>query len=410
MPKSAGADAFLPDRLRRELGLLHNERRYARDAYTTSVLCQSRKELRVLFARRNTTNDPLQPSRLIFACPDMMLIGRAQQFFAGAKSEPSSRRLLLATGGTIPDLSRFEVPRPVPRGRPRQYVSVTEFKDYLACPYRYYLRRVLRLQAVDDASRELDGGAFGTLLHKALGAFGRDSSGPRDSDREQEIFEFLADQLGTLAGQTYGTDQRRPAIRLQLEQARQRMRAFAACQTELRRAGWRIVHAEGDEKERLSASFLVDEEAIKLVGRIDRIDFHESSRKVRILDYKTADSARSPEQAHQQGAKWTDLQLPLYRYLWRSATPLLVDCTVEVAYFNLPKTEDETKVAVAQWDDAMFAQADEEARRIVRGIRKEEFWPPEYPAPKFSDDFAAICLDNALSGPALTDEVDGGSS
>ena len=89
VPKSAGADAFLPDRLRRELGLLHNERRYARDAYATSVLCQSRQELRFLFAQRDTAKDPLQPSRLIFACPDAALIDRARQFFAGPKPEAS---------------------------------------------------------------------------------------------------------------------------------------------------------------------------------------------------------------------------------------------------------------------------------------------------------------------------------
>lgn len=409
VPKSAGADAFLPDRLRRELGLLHNERRYARDAYATNVLCQSRKELRVLFARRDTASDPLQPSRLIFACADDLLIGRAQQFFAGAKSEPPSRRLLLATGKTIPGKSSFKVPMPLPVGRRRQHFSVTEFKHYLACPYRYYLRRVRKLKAVDDASREMDGGAFGTLLHKVLGVFGHNSSGPRDSDQETDIFDFLSDQLSTVAGQIYGLDQRRPAIRLQLEQARQRLHAFAACQAELRRAGWRIVHAEDDKNDLISASFLVDEEPITLVGRIDRIDLNESERKIRILDYKTADRHQSPEKTHHNGEKWTDLQLPLYRHLWRSATALTADCTVEVAYFNLPKTADETKIALASWDDAMFAEADEAAREVVRAIRKEEFWPPANPGPDFSEDLAAICLDLHRE-PALRDDKDGGSS
>jgi hypothetical protein len=410
VPKSASADAFLPDRLRRELGLLHNERRYARDAYATSVLCQSRKELGVLFSRRNITNDPLQPSRLVFACPDDALIRRAQQFFAGPKAETSSRRLLLASGDTIPDRSSFEVPRPDPLGKKRrQHFSVTEFRDYLACPYRYYLRRIRRLEAIDDTARELDGGAFGTLLHKALGVFGRDSGGPRDSDQEQAIFDFLANQLNILAGQTYGPDQRRPAIRLQLEQARCRLRAFARCQAGLSRAGWRVVYAEDDEKDRLSGSFLVDEEPITLVGRIDRIDFHESERKIRILDYKTSDRARTPEQVHHDGEKWTDLQLPLYRHLWRAAVEMPADCTVEVAYFNLPKTEIETAVCVATWDDSMFADADDEARRVVRGVRNGVFWPPVYPAPDHSEDFAAICLDNLLSGPALNEDIEGGA-
>src|SRR5262249_39123545 len=67
VPQSSHADAFLPDRLRRELGLLHNERRYARDAYAASVLCHTRRELRLIFARQNTNEDPMQPSRLVFA-------------------------------------------------------------------------------------------------------------------------------------------------------------------------------------------------------------------------------------------------------------------------------------------------------------------------------------------------------
>src|SRR5262249_30337174 len=152
-------------------------------------------------------------------------------------------------------------------------------------------------------------------------AFGRDPDGPRDSDREKDIFDYLADQLNTLAERTYGPDQRRPVIRLQLEQARCRLRVFAARQAELRQQGWRIIYAEDDEDEkcRLVTAFAVDEESITLVGRIDRIDRHESERKIRILDYKTADHPRKPEQMHLSGEKWIDLQLPLYRHLWHVA-------------------------------------------------------------------------------------------
>jgi hypothetical protein len=409
VPRSAGADAFLPDRLRRQLGLLHNERRYARDAYATSVLCHSRKELRLLIARRDTAKDPLEPSRLIFACADEKLIGRAKRFFGAQKAEVCSRRPVLAWGGPIPERSSFEVPRPAPLGARPQHFSVTEFKEYLACPYRYYLHRICKLVAIDDAARELDGGAFGTLLHRTLGIFGRDAGGTRDEDREQVIFTFLADQLSTLAERIYGPDQRRPAIWLQLEQARHRLRAFAARQSELRRTGWRIIYAEDEEKDRLSAPFVVDDEPVTLVGRIDRIDYHESERKIRIVDYKTADRARSPEETHRAGEKWTDLQLPLYRHLWRTAIEVPAACAIEVAYFNLPKTEDKKAIVVAQWDDAIFAESDDVARWIVRCVREEAFWPPVYPAPDYSDDLAAICLDNVIAGPALADETEGGS-
>ena len=217
----------------------------------------------------------------------------------------------------------------------------------------------------------------------------------------------MADQLSLLAREFYGSDRCRPAIQLQLEQARQRLRAFAAHQAELCRAGWRIIYAEDDEKDRLSVLFSVDEESVTLVGRIDRIDYHEAERKVRILDYKTADHARSPEQTHRKGTQWIDLQLPLYRHLWGAAATLSTACTIEVAYFNLPKTKEETKVTVAPWDEAIYAMADDEARRIVRAVRKEIFWPLVCPAPDYSDDLAAICLDNVFSEPALEDRDEG---
>jgi len=411
VPKSTGADPFLPDRLRRELGLLHNERRYARDAFAMSVLCQSRQELAVLFARRDTKKDPVQPSRLIFACSDDSLIHRAQQFFGEQETAGSPRRLLLAPGGTMPETSRFDVPRPVPSARRRQRVSVTEFKDYLTCPYRYYLRHVLKLQAVDDAARELDGGTFGTLLHKVLGAFGRDADGPRHSDQEVDIFAFLAKRFDDLASGMNGQNQRRPAIHLQLEQARARLRAFASCQATLVRGGWRIVYAEDDEKDGLSASLLVDDEPIMLVGRIDRIDFHEGNRTLRILDYKSADNAQTPDKTHRKGADWIDLQLPLYRHLWRATgVDVPPDCTVEVGYFNLPKELEELDYVRANWDDAALKDADEEAREVIRKLRREDFWPPAYPAPKYSKDFAAICLDSVRSRPDVSDADQGGAA
>jgi RecB family exonuclease len=405
VPKSAGADAFLPDRLRRELGLLHNERRYARDAFATSVLCHSRQELRVLFARRDTQKNPLQPSRLIFACPDDQLIGRGQQFFGESNAPAAPRRLLLATGGAIPEKSTFVVPRPIAEPERLERVSVSQFKSYLSCRYRYYLRHVRALKAVDDSARELDGGAFGTLLHKVLGAFGRDPGGPRHSDREREIFDYLANQLDAI----YRPDQRRPAVRLQLEQARARLGAFASRQAALVREGWRIAYAEDDELDRLSVEFVVDGEPIKLEGRIDRIDIHESGGAVRIVDYKTADRAQVPDKTHRKGETWIDLQLPMYRHLWQATLEAPPEYTVELGYFNLPKDRDQTDAATASWDDAALAAADEAARQVIRMLRDAVFWGPVYPAPDFSEDLAAICLDNVFSRPVLDDDEPGGA-
>ena len=202
-------------------------------------------------------------------------------------------------------------------------------------------------------------------------------------------------------------------MRLQLEQARRRLYAFCVAQVALTQQGWRIVHAEDEEQARqrrgeLCVPFTVDGETISLVGRIDRIDFHEPSRIVRILDYKTADTALPPLKTHFANDTWIDLQLPLYRHLWPAAwVDGPADCTIELGYFNLPKTVDDTGVVVAPWDAAALDAADTVARSVIRNLINSVFGPAVYPPPEYSDDLAGICLDHVLGGPSCTDGDEG---
>jgi hypothetical protein len=414
VPKSAGADAFLPDRLRKELRLEHNERRYARDAYATSVLCHSREELRVLFARktrRDAQDNPLQPSRLIFACSDVDLVRRARSYF-GERPRPNVQRpLMLAPRGPILEKSLFAPPKPVSPKETFKKISVTRFKEYLACPYRYYLRHIERLKAVEDGARELDARAFGNLIHYALSDFGRDPASPSRSSREEEIFDFLSDRLNAIVQVLFGAEAHRPSIRLQLEQARDRLRAFAGHQAALVSDGWRLIHVENaqDRREQLSVPFPVDGVDILLNGRIDRMDFHDAKRKLLILDYKTAESGENPDTTHRKSGHWIDLQLPLYRYLWQAArldVPANID--VELGYFNLPKNLDEAGVAIADWDQATLESAKFKAEEVIRNLRRHTFLPMADPPPKYSEDFAAICLDNVLERPRRTNSDEGG--
>jgi RecB family exonuclease len=408
VPKSVGADAFLPDRLRRELGLLHNERRYARDAYATTVLCQSRKNLQVVFARRDAKDDPLQPSRILFACPDQELIRRAMLFFGEHKPTTPARSFLLAADQVIPAESQFKVPPPDGGDHGLRQISVTQFKHYIACPYRYYLRYVKKLKAVDDSARELEASTFGQLLHEALSALGHDPGAPRNSTSERDLFDFLDAQVQAIARTKIGREGLRPAIQLQIEQARRRLQAFATRQVALVREGWQIVYCENPQvDEDLKAKFAVDEQDITLVGRIDRIDFHEANRTVRIVDYKTGDTGQKPDEAHRKAEQWVDLQLPLYRHLWHDAgLQLPAECNIELGYFNLPKDPAQTDFCNAPWDDAMLDAADEKAREVIRNLRKGVFEPRTNPAPPHTEDLAAICLDNTISGPVLRDEYD----
>lgn len=389
IPSSVNADAFLPNSLRSRLGLQDNARRYARDAYALSVLLAGRRQLDLIVARHDSQGDPLTPSRLLFATDRDQIAPRALRFFA---APPPRHELPPLAGRLTPGAaeSGFVVPPPMPLAETIRELPVTAFREYLACPYRFYLRRVLKLQPQSDAAEELDGGLFGSLVHDVLRQFGL---GPcRDSTDPAEIRQYLREMLERGAARQFGRHAL-ASVQVQLEQLRLRLDAFAEKQAGRAAAGWAIESIEGREREHTDAVLDVDGRPFVLRGRIDRIDVQRDTGQRAILDYKSSDTAKTPEKAHQRGGEWVDLQLPLYRHLARS---LGIEGPVQLGYVLLPKDVDKVEFCMAQWADEDLAAADDVARQVVRDIREQKFWPPTDPAPDFSEEFAAICQDGVF--------------
>jgi RecB family exonuclease len=398
VPAATIGDAFLPNCLREKLGIVDNERRLARDAYALSVLLASRKELKLIVGRRDADGNPLVPSRLLFAADADTVIRRSLDFFSTPPPGGPRRNLLAPPGGPRKS-SILQPPKPRPLAEPITRLRVTQFRDYIACPYRFYLRHVLNLLAMADDAAELDGAEFGSLLHTVLEQFGRadEAKDARNAAAPKQIVEYLNFKLDQIAAARYGK-YARPAITVQIEQLRLRLAAFAAWQAERTRGGWRIVYSEDPERQ-LTASLPVDGQDFTIRGRIDRIDYHEANSLLSILDYKTSDAGLPPQRTHRRQDEWIDLQLPLYRHLLRSAklpagNP--ATCGVELGYIVLPKSKASAGLALAEWTTTELEAADERAREVIRGIRAQVFWPPASPPPDFADDVAAICQDNRL--------------
>lgn len=397
VPTFAGADPFLPDALRARLEIENNARRYARDAYLTTLLTRSR-EFACVVARRDAGKNPLLPSRLLFTGPDAEVVERAQRWSRSQMrlpvSEPAADRP-----------SPFAVPQPTTFPRTKPGFRITELRDYLACKYRYYLKHVRGLAAVTDTEREFSGAAFGSLIHSVLEAWGNDRSWRECGDAD-ELAQNLVGRLSTIAEANFPDG--RPAIRLQVAQAARRFRGFAVSQASLVADGWRVVYAERD-RQSLTAPFAMgDGNAVELIGRIDRIDYNPATNTARILDYKTGDKALPPEKAHRRDGAWIDLQLPLYRHLWRRASGLddvPANANVELAYFQIPRDPQNAGVAIADsWDRAALDDADAVARQVIADIQAEVFWPPADPAPANFEEFAAICLDGLNAPPIDADD------
>jgi RecB family exonuclease len=381
VPESVTADPFLPGALRTRLKVADNERRLARDAYALQLILATRPATRLIVGRRGVDGSPPPPSRLLAACDPPSAARRVLQ-------------LLDAPTPSVPVVHRWsgvrettDLPIPGPQeGRPIKTLSVTAFRDYLACPYRFYLRHVLRLRPLDDASQELAANQFGDLVHGAVERFGE--SADKDTEEAEEIFALLVEHLQAFARHRYGEDPA-PAVRLQIAQAERRLRIVADRQAERRRQGWQIWAAEAGVDEKKGAGIEVDGDWMGLRGRFDRIDFHPQTGQWAILDYKTHGHPPLKKHLEKSTGRWLDLQLPLYRlmapFLQIEAPPE----AVELGYFNIADKADETGVNLARFTEEQYQEATEVIHDCVRGIWAGRFEISSDPVP--FDDYAMIC-------------------
>lgn len=359
VPATTGGDTFLPDRVRQLLGLNDNQRRYARDACALEAVLTGRQTI-LIMGRSDADGNPLAPSRLWFACDPRSAVQRIGRFYDSAPDDPGA-----AAGGD--DLSEeslpstgFEIPAPAAETPQPKVLAVTAFRDYLQCPYRYFLRRELNLQFVPDDVRELDAACFGNLIHDVLNAFGQSSV--RDALDSDAILEFLIEELQRIARLQFGRS-RSATVSVQLRMVEARLTAFARWQAAHAAEGWRILKTE----QKVQSPGFRDLQGRELIleGRIDRIDRQMESGEHLVLDYKTSEQPSTPEKTHRSNGVWRDLQLPLYRLLVRA---LGIRGTVRLGYVLLPGDSGQTGLAMADWTDGDLDAAEEMARGTASDI------------------------------------------
>lgn len=396
VPARRGLDPLLPAGLLRGLG--GGDGGAARDAYLLSLLAHSREGLTIVVSRRDAEGEPLAPSRLMLRCEDAELVERVRAWCpSGDEAVPGVPRPEPARAygpgfARMPlDASREGIPT---------HWAVTSFRDYLASPYLFYAKSVLRLREVEAAGIELTPRDFGGVVHGVLREFARSAqAASTDEARIMSALSALLDErMRALAGDDPAT-----AVAVQAEQARRRLEAYARWQAQRTREGWRVLHAEWSPGED-GVALAWERGEVRLVGRIDRIDAH-AERGVALIDFKTADAAVLPEQAHRSRGRWKDLQLPLYRHL--AAGPIGEHASrsgVELAYLCLG-ADGEPRYAPAEWDEAELARADEAAREVVRLVHERVFALEGEHPPTEGTMGALVGL--SFLGAAAEDEEDG---
>ncbi|MCB0329624.1 MAG: PD-(D/E)XK nuclease family protein [Bdellovibrionales bacterium] len=379
VPAVSRESAWLPGAVRKLLNLEPAEQKFARDYFYALHAISSREHVRFSFSQTSLNGDFQKPSRLLFGGDNASLLDTAKRSFI---DPPVMERVKLVSEpfGNAPDPWILANPFKGSETGP-DALSVTSFRDYLACPFRFYLRHVLKLEAQNGIREELDPLLFGNLFHEVVASFG--SSTFRDSDDSSLISNFLSNELERQVMRLLG-GRSKPPVSVQLLNLEERLHSFASAQAEWRKQGWAIKEVEWSfSKQRIALSH--DAGSTTVLGRIDRIDYHEQMDSWIALDYKTSAKRVAPDAAHRSADGWMDLQLPLYRYALESVGK---GSNILAGYIACPAKAEEVSFLEARWSDEMFAEAIEVARSVSCSVRRAEFWPPSqdiHPLDDFRD-------------------------
>jgi RecB family exonuclease len=261
------------------------------------------------------------------------------------------------------------------------------------------LKYVCGARTSDDQARELDPLNFGTLAHAVLEDYGRCEEMSEELEHAA-IAEYLNGRLEEQALVLYGA-RRRSTIQLQLLQMRHRLAHFSQRQASLMNHGWRI-HAVEWEPPGDSVELNFNDTIFRLQGKIDRIDFNAETDCWRIYDYKSGDSARETGKVLKRNGQWVDVQLALYHHLALSVVggrpSAGSSASVQVGYFNLPKSKKGDPVNFAKWDSTAMLGLEEQVAEAVNGIRENDFFASDQKPPR--DKRLAVLAGVGLLAPA----------
>lgn len=407
LPNTDIGDSWLPDSLRQQLGMRTAKARFAHDVFYLNSLLEARRvrgSVQGYFFKYGEKGDPLLPSRLILQVPQKDLATRAQHCFReesySVPGQPWTRDWTLK----------------VPPGCTIKKLSATTIREYLNCPFRFYLKCILKMQRPDNTPWEWSAREFGSIIHKVVEQL--KSYPEMQKELDVEVFEkWCHEQLDLILDEQFA-DTPPLAFRIQRQTMRQRLSFFAESEMNARSGmhqGWQTTSWE--EK----FSIMVD--GIEIAGVIDRVDKHEDGR-IRLIDYKTG-RVKGAEAAHianvtartnipphiqdtdlvfmlnGKNKYWKDLQLPLYAlsyYQQNRIYPELKYCIIG-----------DTKADNYYSEDWAFtpdlAVATENAlKTVISQIDSALFWPPKDISSSSFDEFKDFCYGYCLSDSLKFDE------
>lgn len=240
------------------------------------------------------------------------------------------------TGSIFNELSE-EAKKNLAEQKEKQY-SASQLEEYAKCPFQYFVKRILQLEAVEEPTEELESFELGSIVHSILYEFYQTinqkniilSNCDNETFRQAEkmIFEIAENKIEKL--RLYSSffflererilgiagNRKNSILYKFLEEERKVKEGFEPKYFELEFGKFK--NSDGDNYNHITV------EDVNVRGKIDRIDLDESRDYYKVIDYKLGGKKPSKRDIE----TGISLQLPLYVY----ASKILIEAELNKNY------------------------------------------------------------------------------
>lgn len=304
LPKVGGDSSFIPYNLRKAFGMTTIEHKNAVYAYYFYRLIQRAENVTLLY---NTASEGLnrgEMSRFMlqFLVESPHTISR--EYLEAGQSPQSGREISVEKTPEIITrmYERYDVNR-----HPRSLFSPSALNTYLDCRLKFYYRYVAGLKAPDEVSAEIDSALFGTIFHRAAELVYKDLTANGKEIRKDDLEQVLSNdiKLQNYVDTAFKEEFFHVALTEKPEYNGTQLINAKVITSYLRQLlrndlQYAPFFMEGMEKkvtEIIEIETPQGKLALNIGGTIDRIDSKDDT--LRIVDYKTGGSPKTPENIKQ---------------------------------------------------------------------------------------------------------------
>ena len=304
LPKNGGDSSFIPYNLRKAFGMTTIEHKNSVYAYYFYRLIQRAENITLLY---NTASDGLnrgEMSRFMlqFLVESPHDISR-EYLEAGQSPQHSLAIEIYKTNEVLQRMyNAYDI-----RQHPNALFSPSALNTYLDCRLKFYYRYVAGLKAPDEVSAEIDSALFGTIFHRSAELVYQDLTANGKEIRKEDLEQLLRNdvKLQTYVDNAFKEELFHVQANEQPEYNGTQLihsKVIASYLRQLLRNDlhYALFHMEAMEQkvtETVEIETPLGILPLNIGGTIDRMDSKDDT--LRIVDYKTGGTPRTPENIEQ---------------------------------------------------------------------------------------------------------------